>query len=485
MARGGAVTMKITRTHPSLPARLGGLARGRSPRPADNASQPPQGDWFRASRSSGGFASVAGPVTKFMLSGLVALVIVGVGEGYFLHRETVDQAVENARNVTEVVGNGLVEPAITQAVIDGDPEAIAGLDALVRERLIKDPIVRVKIWTADGRIVYSDEPRLIGQVYPLPEDDLEALHSGRVAADLSDLSKVENRYEREHKRLLQVYMGMTSQGGEPVLFEAYLKASTVDASGTDIWLSFIPAILVGLLALELIQVPLAWSMARRLWRSQRDRMVLFRRAIEASDIERRRVAGVIHDGVVQKLTGLSYSLQAKADRLAPSGQAEAAGALEQAAADTRANVRELRAALVDLYPPDLERAGLAAVLSDLFAPLTAAGIETRLDIPPDLAFSTEIEALLFRASRETLANVLKHSGATAVDERITIEDDRVVMVVEDNGKGFSSAEVEARQREGHFGLRLLADLVAHAGGALQVQSQPGAGARVRLEVPLR
>ena len=74
--------------------------------------------------------------------------------------------MDEARRLATLAGRGVVEPALTDAALDGSPEALDALDVVVQERVLSDDVVRVKIWTPDGRIVYSDEPRLIGRTYP-------------------------------------------------------------------------------------------------------------------------------------------------------------------------------------------------------------------------------------------------------------------------------------------------------------------------------
>ena len=64
-----------------------------------------------------------------------------------------------------------MQPALSDGVITGDPEALATLDSAVRDHVLGGSIVRVKIWTPDGRIVYSDEPRLVGERFDLGEDE--------------------------------------------------------------------------------------------------------------------------------------------------------------------------------------------------------------------------------------------------------------------------------------------------------------------------
>src|SRR5262249_48763063 len=151
----------------------------------------------------------------------------------------------------------------------------------------------------DGEIVYSNEPRLIGTRYPLGAGELAALNQGLIKAEASDLAAPENKYERQYKKLLEVYLPIRVPDGSRLLFEAYYRYDGVSASGHRIWSSFAPVALGSLVALELLQIPLAWSLARRLRQRQMERELLLHRAIETSDVERRRIASDLHDGVVQ------------------------------------------------------------------------------------------------------------------------------------------------------------------------------------------
>ena len=75
------------------------------------------------------------------------------------------------------------------------------------------------MWTPDGRIAYSDEPRLIGTRYALGEDEQQALATGDAEAEVADLSKPENRFERDEGSLLEVYLPIRTPGGRQALFE--------------------------------------------------------------------------------------------------------------------------------------------------------------------------------------------------------------------------------------------------------------------------
>ena len=111
-------------------------------------------------------------------------------------------------------------------------------------------------------------------------------------------------------------------------------------------------------------------------RAREERERLLRRAVEASDAERRRIAADLHDGVVQELAGASFALAAAAKRMTGSPRAVAAS-LDRVAAGVRQSMRSLRSLLVEIYPPNLHTEGLAAALGDLLAPLPGSGCATR------------------------------------------------------------------------------------------------------------
>jgi two-component system, NarL family, sensor kinase len=428
--------------------------------------------------------SVPRAVLAFALSGAVVLLLVGVVGVLVLRRVGTAQAMRQAEDLTGVAGRGILEPSLTDGVIRRDARSLQAVDALVHASVLHDPIVRVKLWAPDGTIVYSDEPLLINERFALGADELAALETDAVDAELSDLSEPENRFEREFGTLLEVYLPLHTPDGHALLFEAYLRFDSVAASGQQLWRAFLPVLAVALIALTLLQIPLAYWLARRVRDSQRDRERLLQRAIDASEIERRRIAGDLHDGPVQQLAGVSMSLSAAADRLGDSDP-EARTEVLEAAARTRQAMRSLRSALMGIYPPTLQRAGLAAALADLAAPLNGDGVQFEVDVPSELHLPAGVEALLFRASQEAIRNVGSHARAHNVSLRVTLNGARVMLDIRDDGRGFSPGRERDARDEGHLGLRLLADLARDAGGTLDVTSAPDEGTAVHLEVPVR
>jgi two-component system NarL family sensor kinase len=426
--------------------------------------------------------SVTRAVLTFALSGTLVLLLVGVVGVFVMQRVGEAEAVRQAKDLTSVAARAVVQPRLTNKVVRGDAASLAAIDALVADGVLRDPIVRVKMWAPDGTIVYSDVPELIGERFDLGADELAALRTGSVDADISDLSKPENRFERDFGELLEVYLPVQTPNGERLLFEAYLLYDSVTASARQLWRAFIPVLAVALIAIAWLQIPLAYRLAGRVREGQEDRERLLQRAIDASDLERRRIAGDLHDGPVQQLAGVSMSLSATADRLEADDR-EASAALRDAADRTRQGMRSLRSSLMGIYPPTLERAGMTAALSDLTAPLAGYGIDVELDVDTGLELTPQTESLLFRAAQEAIRNVTSHAEASHVRVRLAREQGSSILEIADDGRGFAPAQAESARGEGHLGLRLLADLARDAGGSLDLVSTPGEGTTIRIEVP--
>ena len=158
-----------------------------------------------------GTPSASRAVAQFVLTGLLALAVFLAGSLLVLRSLGQTEALRDARQFALLSGQGIVEPELGSGLLAADTAALERLDRIVQERVLGERVVRVKIWTAAGRIVYSDEPRLIGLTYPLDDDKLEVLRTGATRAELSDLSGPENRYERGQGDLGVLGVGCSAQ----------------------------------------------------------------------------------------------------------------------------------------------------------------------------------------------------------------------------------------------------------------------------------
>ncbi len=141
-------------------------------------------------------------VARFTLGSLAAIAVIAVGGYLALRQVALDEAERDTRARVLAAARVVESAGLTNGVLRGDRRALARLDDLVLGQVLGGPVVRVKLWTEDGRVVYSDEPALIGRRYELDADDRELFETGGAEVESSDLSEPENRFERPQGKLL-------------------------------------------------------------------------------------------------------------------------------------------------------------------------------------------------------------------------------------------------------------------------------------------
>jgi Signal transduction histidine kinase len=433
--------------------------------------------------------SVPKAVAAFLVAGLFVLTAVGIVLALALRQTATAEAIRVARLVTSLEATSVVgQVLVDEALVPGP--AYDKLDQVVRQHVISSQIVRIKVWDATGRIVYSDDRSLVGLRFALGAEDLAVLKSGGASADVTDLTASENMGEKRFGKLLQVYLGVKTPSGQRLLFETYQPYQTISDASRRTWLASLPVLLGGLLLLYLVQAPLAYRMARRLKRSQDEREAMLLASLAASDRERATIAADLHDGVVQGLAGASYSLSAAAER-ARERDATSAKAMTATATDLRRWVRELRSLVVTITPPQLHVQGLATSLADLAATLEVRGLAVTVDVTGTERLDETTEALVYRAAQEAVRNIVRHADASSVTLSVARDsaagssrrEDTLVLRVRDNGCGFKTDNTAARGR-GSVGLELLSALVTSHGGTLKIDASPGQGTELVLRVPL-
>ncbi len=194
------------------------------------------------------------------------------------------------------------------------------------------------------------------------------------------------------------------------------------------------------------------------------------RIVQAADLERRRIARDLHDGLQVQLVLLALEAQQIASAPAPT-VAERATRLR---VDIDAAATEVRTLVRDLVPAALVERGLSAAAEDLAdrMPISTT-FESNVS---DAGLGDLAEATIYFVLAEALANVVKHARASSVRVRLVLEDGRLRLGVEDDGRGGASMDAGT-------GLRGLADRVEAIGGTISISSAPGRGTTVWTEVP--
>ncbi len=196
--------------------------------------------------------------------------------------------------------------------------------------------------------------------------------------------------------------------------------------------------------------------------------------------ERNRLARELHDAVTQKLFGVVLAAESGAAMLG-SDTAGAREQLERVRELAREAMQELRSVIVHLRPPALEAEGLAVALTKHVDVLRHAyRREIALDVSGELVVPERVEVEAFRIAQEALHNALRHSDAEHIAVALRSDDSGVTLTVSDDGSGFDTSAPEVRSRR--LGLTTMAERARAAGGALAIESGPGAGTTIRLRV---
>jgi two-component system, NarL family, sensor kinase len=207
------------------------------------------------------------------------------------------------------------------------------------------------------------------------------------------------------------------------------------------------------------------------------------RMVRMQELDRRRLAGEIHDGIGQRIVSLSFYLSAAADLVgtnAPLAGEQIHKAQELAAAA----LDEVSAAMTGLRPSVLDDLGLAASLESL----AHASPELDVDVQVSAeALPEHLETALYRIAQESLQNVVKHASAQNVEIRLKASSGTVLLEVSDDGVGFDPASVPESESPGAggYGLSGMLQRAELLGGRLEVDSAPGRGSTLRVRVPLR
>ncbi len=212
--------------------------------------------------------------------------------------------------------------------------------------------------------------------------------------------------------------------------------------------------------------------------------------IAAQESERRRLAGDIHDGISQRLVGLTYRLDAAARAVDAGEQASAAEQLEKARDLVDLTLGEARSAISGLRPPVLDDLGLAGGLASLAASTPEVDLELALD---DCRLPEHIEVALYRIAQEGVQNVVKHSRALVASVtfavRVGAAGPEARLEIADNGVGFDTSRgvglvAGAELPSSGYGMLSMAERADLVGGEFTVRSRLGGGTTVIVTVPL-
>lgn len=217
--------------------------------------------------------------------------------------------------------------------------------------------------------------------------------------------------------------------------------------------------------------------------NQRRQRELVTEVIDAQEGERKRIARELHDDTAQILFAQLLTITALKSSESEAVQ-EAAEHLEPMTVEAIEGVRRLA---LELRPPALDDLGVREAIADLIQRMgenSGITIEDHLQLSRE-RLPPEIELVLYRVTQEALTNVAKHAQATSAEVTLTRDEERVTLVVKDNGIGFDVRAVTERDERGlGLGLFGMVERAVLVGGTLDIAAHPGRGTRVTLIIPI-
>ena len=445
-------------------------------------------------------------VQRFRFTGFIVMILGTLVIGRWVADQIKTSVINEAATTTALYLDSFVVPNLQELSHSKSltPEHIAILNKQLTETNLGRHIVTVKVWDADGLILYSNRPSLIGLSFPA--DDLKLVFQGQVVTGISNLEDAENFEERLlYSRLLEIYIPVRQNSTHQVIAvaEFYQELEVLEAEIASAqrqgWLvvittmSSIYLLLVGFvhgadnrirrqeigLKNQVAQLTEVLSFNNELDQRMR-RATANTAALNESLL--RRTSAELHEGPVQEMSlallrldqALSeneicsqINLNSKCNENLPSVQAAVQTALQ-----------EIRDIASGLGLPELDNLPLPAVLTRVVqSHERTTGMKVTLsmsNLPDETALPIKITA--YRFIQEALNNAYHHAGGAGQQVRATYTLDLLQIDVSDQGPGFDVT----RPIEGtdHLGLAGMRERVESMGGVFKIESKTNEGTKV-------
>lgn len=432
--------------------------------------------------------------------------------GYLIGKQVEESALHRIGGETGLYVDSFVAPHVQSLLYaDGlnDADRVA-LSALMNATPLGERVVALKIWQRDGRLLYSADASRIGQSFPIGQGLKEAL-AGRVHSEISDLSSAENAPEAEKwQRLVETYRPILAPGVGKVIAVAEFYQPVDDVTQQSAtarrraWLVVVPTTaLIYLLLFILVRRgsqtidrqrrELNEKVAQLTLNAQNERLHdrVRRAAASTTALNEnilRRISADLHDGPGQDLGFALMRFESITDLCLkcsgdPVGRLGIAAALLPIHSAITSALADLRSISANLRLPEIDQLSLSQITARaIWDYESKTGVRVALlaaDSNP--AASLSVKIALYRLLQESLANGFRH--ALGVGQRVEIKnkDGRLLVKISDDGPGFDQ---HATVKEGCLGLVGMRERVEVLGGSFDLQSRPGLGTVIRVNLPL-
>jgi signal transduction histidine kinase len=465
-------------------------------------------------------------VWRFAVTSFLVFGMIGVGVAALRAGDLRKRSEEAATVRAELIAEGIVAPLLEPSDLDGPVRGsrYEELDRAIHEFAMEDAgVERVKIWTADGEIVFSNDPEQVG-LRPELEEDLEEAFDGEVASEISDLDEPENASERKlADQLFETYVPIAlggNAGSDDVdaVIEIYQDYSAIQTEIDRLHDTLRLSLGIGLVVLYVLLLPLMVGTTRTLRRQnaqlteQAEQLAMLLAREQATVAELRELdrlksdfaAAASHE-LRTPLTAIRGYVELLKDRT-PADGSNPRAAVEAIARQTahlqRLVGNLLREAKLEHGEPDDDRepTSVAAVLGEVREGFPGSADRIDLRIERELP-SLDLDPIaLHEIVANLVDNALKYSGPgvpVVIDARI--EDETLIVRVSDQGPGiepgdlplifdrFTQIDGSATRAHGGvgLGLHLVRALTRRSGGDVEVDSVVGRGTTFTVSIPAR
>jgi len=452
---------------------------------------------------------------QFMLANFLVLVISMLLIGWWVGQQIETGVIDRTAGQTALYVDSFVDPAL-QGLAPNEPltsDRAAQLDRLVADTPLSEHIVAFKIWNPQGRILYSTNPALIGQVFPL-KDELARAIQGEVVSHITDLEDVENLLERgQYTELIETYSPVQANSTNEVIavVEFYQPADAlrrqIQAARTSSWIVVGAATLLVYAALTSLVRRGSHTIERQraelraqvtqltelLEQNQHLHQRVSRATAHAAELNERflrRISAELHDGPAQDLGLALLRLDKVIARHESPAHSEAQVQIDDSSGDlaavetaVRTALQEVRAISGGLGVPELDHLTLAETLARVIKVQqrrTEMAVTTQFEALPEQA-PLPVKIATYRLIQEALSNAHRHAAGREVQVCVTTDGDQLRVEVSDRGPGFAPVATDPID---HLGLAGMRERVESLGGRFEVHTSAGQGTRVIGWLPL-
>jgi signal transduction histidine kinase len=449
------------------------------------------------------FALVSFPI---LLTGTLAI-------GWWVSEQVQDSVLRRMGGVTALYVDSFVSPHVQRLMKEPDltPADRELLDSVLTNTPLGKKIISLKVWRADGRLLFSSDGRNTGETFAVGEG-LQDAFAGNISSEISDRSEEEQRAHGQHgfPRVIETYTPIHADGEGKVIAAAEFYQAPLDiereaaAAQRRSWV--VVAVIMLMVYCLLFLVVLRGE--RTIVRQEKDLHLKINELIALNEQNRslhdraaraseqaillnenflQRISADVHDGPGQDLGFALMEMKNMSDVLAQGDDLKASSALtaiDQVRSAVQSALTDLRAISADLELPDIAPLGIGEIAARVvrdFQAKTQTKVALSLSVNDGAQAPFRVKVTLYRLLQECLANSFKHANGRGCEISVAAESGSVSFQVRDAGPGFELEAGLAKQRLGLRGMRQRVEVLR---GSFEVYSVIGKGTRIHVSLPL-